>query len=60
MFVAGDPQEDCSRCGKTYLSGPTKDGVCPKCKNLNNNTPITDSTAEESSGNQTEDSISHE
>ncbi|CAH1959540.1 unnamed protein product [Acanthoscelides obtectus] len=54
----GDPQEECIRCRKPFLSGPTKDDFCTKCKtiniNNNNNTQL-DSTAEDSSGNHTEE-----
>nr|CAH7761322.1 unnamed protein product [Callosobruchus chinensis] len=59
----GDPQEECIRCRKPFLSGPSKENFCPKCKNINinNNNTQLDSTAEDSSGNHTEeDSITQE
>lgn len=53
MF-AGDPQEECSRCGKMYICNGTSD-ICSKCRNQNMKIPHGDS-ADDSSGNHTEDS----
>ncbi|KAJ3642435.1 hypothetical protein Zmor_025223 [Zophobas morio] len=49
----GDPQEECTRCGKMYICNGTPD-ACPKCRGQNG-APHGDS-AEDSSGNHTEDS----
>ncbi|CAH1378755.1 hypothetical protein MTP99_002559 [Tenebrio molitor] len=51
--ATGDPQEECTRCGKMYICNGTPE-VCPKCRGQNN-APHGDS-AEDSSGNHTEDS----
>lgn len=50
-FVSGDPQEECSRCGKMFLSNGSA-GFCLSCRNQK---PHGDS-ADDSSGNHTEDS----
>lgn len=56
LLILGDPQEECTRCGKMYLCG-TNDGLCTNCRQekTSNNQMIGDS-AEDSSGNHTEDS----
>lgn len=53
-LISGDPQEECARCGKMYLSGGPA-GLCPSCRGQNNPPPPGDS-AEDSCGTHTEDS----
>lgn len=53
-LLTGDPQEECTSCGKMYLSGGPP-GLCPACRGQNNSHPPADS-AEDSCGTHTEDS----
>lgn len=51
--MLGDPQEECSRCRKMYLSNGSP-GTCSSCKMQNKN--LHADSAEDSCGTHTEDS----
>lgn len=53
FLLAGDPQEECTSCGKMYLCNGSP-SLCPNCR-TQINPPHRDS-ADDSSGNHTEDS----
>lgn len=64
VVVAGDPQEECVRCGKMFLSStnPSAQGLCEACHAADHGLPLVkpsptfnDSESEASASNEHED-----